>query len=166
MAQPVPIAIGLGSNIQPREHTLAGMAELTGLFHQVEFSVTYESPAVGFTGPPFYNLVALTVTQASPADLQAQLKELEYRWGRSPKAAKYASRTLDLDLLLYGNLVQPASPSAPALPRSDTLTRAFVLRPLAELRPYWRHPVTGQTYRQHWQEFAGDRTLQPVSLYE
>lgn len=92
------------------------------------------------SGPDYVNLVAAVATRLSPPDLLAALHEVERGFGRVRGVAN-APRTLDLDLLDYDGRIE-AGP--PVLPHPRLCDRAFVLRPLAELDPAWRHPVTGQ----------------------
>ena len=93
----------------------------------------------------------------------ATLDEIEAATGRIPGTGQFAPRRLDLDLLLYGDVVAPEPPLC--LPRRDILEHSFVLRPLAELAPDLVHPVTGSSMRDLWQEFdAANHPLQAVDI--
>lgn len=92
--------------------------------------------------------------------IQQQLKAIERALGRKPGQAKFASRTIDIDLLTYGDQIL----SEPALPRDEILTQSFVLKPLAELAGDRRHPVLHQSYGELWQAFAGTDDLEPIPL--
>lgn len=92
----------------------------------------FESEAVGFNYRPFYNLVVGADTELPLATLCQRLRAMEFAHYREPDAKKFAPRTLDLDLLLYGELVCE-TPLVP--PRGEILSNAFVLWPLAELAP-------------------------------
>ena len=84
--------------------------------------------------------------------------------GRVRGSEKWASRPLDIDLLLYNDQVIDKPPVR--VPRSDILEYSFVLRPMAELAPDLVHPVTGKTMLQHWQEFDVDsHPLELVGLF-
>mgnify|MGYP003488343279 CR=1 FL=1 len=101
--------------------------------------------------PWFVNAVAAVETNLEPEELLAQLHDVERHFGRQ-RAAVNAARSLDLDLLAQGRLVRPDA--APILPHPRMQDRGFVLRPLAEIAPLWRHPVSGLTPAQmlarHW----------------
>jgi 2-amino-4-hydroxy-6-hydroxymethyldihydropteridine diphosphokinase len=92
------------------------------------------------SGPDYANLVVEVATRLSPSDLLAALHAVERSFGRVRSVAN-APRTLDLDLLDYHGRVEAGPPS---LPHPRLAERAFVLQPMAELDPAWRHPVTGR----------------------
>ena len=97
-------------------------------------------------------------------NLRMGIRELECRYGELERSQeKFASRPLDIDLLLYDDLVIDQPPLR--LPRSDVLEYSFVLRPLAELAPELVHPVTGRTMSEHWEDYDAEAMpLTPVSL--
>jgi 2-amino-4-hydroxy-6-hydroxymethyldihydropteridine diphosphokinase len=156
------VFVGVGSNIDRERSIRAGVAELGARFGTLDLSPVYENPAVGFTGGSFYNLVAAFETELSPAAVDGVLHDIEERHGRRREAASFAPRTLDLDLLLYGDLVDRQG--APRLPRDDIDRYAFVLRPLADIAGNMRHPVTGRTFRQMWTEFRDRGELKRIDF--
>jgi 2-amino-4-hydroxy-6-hydroxymethyldihydropteridine diphosphokinase len=91
--------------------------------------------------PPFVNAVARVETELEPDALMRLLHRIEHMFGRA-RGAPNAPRTLDLDLLDYHGRVDAGPPQLPH-PRMDG--RGFVLLPLADIAPYWRHPVSGQS---------------------
>jgi 2-amino-4-hydroxy-6-hydroxymethyldihydropteridine diphosphokinase len=156
------VYLGLGSNINPKENLRLGIRELRRRYGELGISAVYQSAAVGFSGADFWNLVVALETRDSPADIHEQIEIIHAMTGRQRGEDKYVSRPLDIDILLYDDLVadQPLR-----LPRSDVLEYSFVLRPLSELAPDLVHPVSGKTLREHWQEFPADsQPLLPVSL--
>ncbi len=154
------IYISLGSNIERVHHIRAGLDALHAEFGELTVSRVFESEAVGFAGRPFYNLVVGADTDLPLATLCQRLRAMEFAHGREPDAKKFAPRTLDLDLLLYGDLVCNIPV---ALPRGEILTNAFVLWPLAELAPSLRHPVDGRTLDELWQGYdKASQRLSPI----
>lgn len=151
------VFLSIGSNIDRERNIRSGVAALRERFGAVQLSSVYESEAVGFKGDPFYNLVASFETDATPDEVVASLRAIEDRYGRVRSGPRFSSRTLDIDLLLYGNAVF----SDPVvIPRAEITRNAFVLLPLAELAPDEVHPQTGQTYRVLWEAF--DKAAQPL----
>ncbi|MCF5895179.1 2-amino-4-hydroxy-6-hydroxymethyldihydropteridine diphosphokinase [Aeromonas veronii] len=157
------IYISLGSNIERDRHIRAGLDALHAEFGELRVSRVFESEAVGFNGRPFYNLVAAAETNLPLATVCQRLRAMEFAHGREPDAKKFAPRTLDLDLLLYGDLV---CDTPLALPRGEVLTNAFVLWPLAELAPTLRHPVDGRTMGELWQAYdKASQQLCPIPFH-
>ncbi len=108
----------------------------------------YRSPPYGFAGDDFLNMVVGLTSEAAVGEVDAVLSRIEDRAGRSSDRA--GSRTLDLDLLLYGARVDASE----RLPRADVLEYPFVLAPLTELARYGVHPVTGELYTDAWARMA------------
>lgn len=157
------IYISLGSNIEREHHIRAGLDALHAEFGELTVSRVFESEAVGFAGRPFYNLVVGADTDLPLATLCQRLRAMEFAHGRESGAKKFAPRTLDLDLLLYGDLVCDVPV---ALPRGEILTNAFVLWPLAELAPSLRHPVDGRTLDELWQGYdKASQRLNPIPFH-
>lgn len=157
------IYISLGSNIDRERHIRAGLDALHAEFGELQVSRVFESEAVGFNGRPFYNLVVGAWTELPLATLCQRLRAMEFAHGREPDAKKFAPRTLDLDLLLYGDLV---CETPLALPRGEILTNAFVLWPLAELAPTLRHPVDGSPLGELWERYdKASQRLSPIPFH-
>jgi len=154
------VYVGLGSNMAPRENLGLGIAELERRFGRLALSPVYRNPAVGFDGPDFWNLAAAFDTAESPSALVGHFEAIHDLAGRRRTGGSLTSRTLDLDLLMVGDLVQ----DDPPLPRADILDYSFVLKPLADLAPELAHPLTGRTMREHWQAVADGRELERVEL--
>lgn len=136
--------VGLGSNLdRPREQVLAALEELERLpqTHLVSRSRLYRSAPLGHEAQPdFVNAVARIDTGLEPLLLLAELQAIEKRHGRE-RPFPDAPRTLDLDLLLYGDEVITSSSLTVPHPRMHE--RAFVLRPLAEICPAASVPGRG-----------------------
>ena len=144
----VPLAIALGSNLGDRRAHLLWAAEaLAGPIQSLALSSIIETEPVGVPTdqPPFLNAAATGATTMPALDLLAYLQDLERRCGRD-RPYRWAPRTLDLDLIFYGD--QTISLPQLAVPHPRFRERAFVLGPLAEVASDWVDPVTGRTVGQ------------------
>jgi 2-amino-4-hydroxy-6-hydroxymethyldihydropteridine diphosphokinase len=102
-------------------------------------SLAYQSKPIGDRAQPdFLNAAVLLSVREEPAKLRTLLREIEISLGRVRTEDKYASRTIDLDLVLLGDRVDPKFP----LPDPDILTREHLAVPIAELDPDFCHPIT------------------------
>jgi 2-amino-4-hydroxy-6-hydroxymethyldihydropteridine diphosphokinase len=154
------VYVSIGSNIDRERHIEAALRMLTERVGTLQRSTVYESAAVGFDSAPFYNLVIGFETGLTPRAVQALLREIEERNGRV-RGTGLEARTLDLDMLLYDDLVVDAPDLV--LPRADIGDYAFVLAPLAEIAGTRRHPVSGRRFAELWSEFADrSQVLKPV----
>ena len=148
------IYLGLGSNIEPEKNLGRAVRELRRKYGELEISAVYRSAAVGFDGDDFLNLVVGLQSDDEPLEMVEEIERLHNLVGRVRGSEKWAARPLDIDLLLYNDEVIDERPVR--VPRSDILEYSFVLRPLAELAPNLKHPVTGKTMLEHWQAFDAD----------
>ncbi len=157
------IFIGVGSNREREKHIRAGLQSLSAMFTNLSVSTIYENKAIGFDGDNFYNFVVGCDTALDLEAVARQLREIEDASGRDRTEPRYSSRTLDLDLLLYDDVVIETADIQ--LPRDDINKYAFVLRPLAEIAGDRRHPVSGKSYVELWDGFdRSDQPLWPVDL--
>ena len=162
------ILIGVGATLptetygSPLETCRAALDELVREGAAIaRCSRWYESAPVPPSGQPwFVNAVAELATGLDPETLLALLHEVEERFGRARRERNEA-RVLDLDLLAYGDLVMNRSPG-PVLPHPRLHLRAFVLLPLAELAPSWRHPATGRSIHELIAELPGAQLARPL----
>lgn len=138
--------LSLGSNLEPERHLRAALAELRERFGAIRVSPTYRFPAIGFDGPEFLNLAVGVDSDLDPFALNDWLHALEDRHGRRRDVPRFSSRTLDVDIVLFDDLVLQG-PDHLEIPRKE-LAEAFVLKPLADIAPEVREPVSGRTLRQ------------------
>ena len=157
------VLLSLGSNIEPLHNLQSALAALDALpdARLGRGSALYRCPAVGFSGPDFVNCAYRADWAAGLPELQAALRAIEDAAQRDRSAERFASRTLDIDIVLFGDVV---SREGSGIPRGELLEQAFVLRPCAELAPDWVHPLTGLSLAAHWQTWrlSGDDPLLPV----
>ena len=163
-----PILIGLGANLPSPEHgppvaTLeAALAALVARGLRIRArSRWWESAPVPVSDQPWYvNGVIEVETDLAPEALLTLLHEVEAGFGRL-RSVPNAPRILDLDLLAYGSLVR-AGPTPPLLPHPRMADRAFVLHPLAEIRPGWREPASGLALPQLIARLSPGQIVRPL----
>lgn len=140
--------LSLGSNIEPQKHLRAALVELRARFAWITVSPIYRTPAIGFDGPQFLNLAIGVDTDLDPVALNTWLHALEDRNGRLRDGPRFSSRTLDIDIVLFDQCIIDG-PGNLHIPRDD-LKHAFVLKPMADIAPDLRHPVSGLSMAQLW----------------
>ena len=133
----------------------AAVTALRKQFGELVLSPVYETPAEGFVGDPFYNLVAGLYTTRPLAELQAILRTIEEKNGRTRSGEKFSARTLDIDVLTYGG--QVGGVDGKAMPCDEIVRYAFVLKPLADVAAAELHPQLGVSYQDLWQGFTGNK---------
>ena len=143
--------ISLGSNIDKQKNVISALDSLATQFSKLIVSSTFESGAIGFSGEPFYNLVIGFDSDLEVKSVAKILRQIEEDHGRTRSCKKFSSRTLDLDLILYGHLV--ISDGRLQIPRNEIELYAFVLEPLAEIAPDLKHPVSHKSYAELWHNF-------------
>ena len=153
--------LGLGSNINADTHIQAAIVALRKQFSSVALSPSYTSTAVGFDGNDFINLVARVETDLSPLELRQYLRDLENRYGRKRDVPKFSDRSLDIDILLYDDLVLHSPVFE--IPRAEITRFAHVLKPLADLNPDLIHPGERRTMADIWSSSGlSDESLKPL----
>jgi 2-amino-4-hydroxy-6-hydroxymethyldihydropteridine diphosphokinase len=152
----VPVAIALGSNLGDRERLLReAITALEPYLQQLRVSTFHETDPVGVGDQPrFLNAAATGNTTLSARDLLHALLDIERQLGRE-RPFPGAARTLDLDMILYGDYI--VNEHDLVVPHPRFRDRSFVLEPLAEIAPDWTDPVTGRTVRELLGELVGSR---------
>ncbi|WP_150137582.1 2-amino-4-hydroxy-6-hydroxymethyldihydropteridine diphosphokinase [Candidatus Enterovibrio escicola] len=153
------VLVSVGSNIDREFHIVEGISALRELNPNCHCSRIFDAEPVGFEGPNFYNLVVEFQTDLTLTNMVVALRNIESRWGRKRDSEKSQDRTLDIDLLTYGESVRLQDPT---LPRNDVYKFAFTLWPLTELCPEQVIPGDLQTYAQAWSTFNKNQALWPV----
>ncbi|MDZ4154518.1 2-amino-4-hydroxy-6-hydroxymethyldihydropteridine diphosphokinase [Methylicorpusculum sp.] len=147
--------ISIGSNIDKETNIPASLKALEEYFGNLTVSSIYESEAVGFTGDSCHNLIVGFDSDLDVKSVAKQLRQIELDHGRSRNSEKFSPRTLDLDLILYGDII--INDGRLQIPRDEIERYAFVLEPLAEIAPTLKHPVSQVTYENLWKNF--DKTM-------
>ncbi|MEE9356857.1 2-amino-4-hydroxy-6-hydroxymethyldihydropteridine diphosphokinase [Candidatus Vondammii sp. HM_W22] len=145
------IWLSLGSNIDRSRHIHSALKVLGEEFGPLIVSPVYESEAVGFDGDAFYNLIVGIESDQPAESLMAGFRVIEVDHGRARGSEKFSSRTLDIDLLTYGDCTLKQGKLE--LPRDEILRYAFVLLPLSDVAGDEVHPLTGKCYRDLWEAF-------------
>jgi len=157
------VFVAIGSNVEPEKHLRAALIGLAERFGVLRLSRVYRNQPIGFDGDDFLNMVAAFDTDLSVPDLESSLAGIEADNGREPGGQKFGPRTLDLDLLLYGD--QVSDEGRHRIPRDEITRYAFVLRPLTDLAGERLHPVERRSFDEIWGEFDADKhPLEPVDL--
>ncbi|KPJ94375.1 MAG: hypothetical protein AMJ53_05355, partial [Gammaproteobacteria bacterium SG8_11] len=139
----------------------AAVQALEEHFGRITLSSVYETQAQGFAGDPFYNLVAGFETTLTADTINTQLHSIENEHGRLRGEQKFSSRTLDLDLLLYGDAIMEDQ----NIPREEITRYAFVLLPLVEIAPELLHPICQLTMRELWDNFKAGHDVSKNAIH-
>ena len=138
--------LSLGSNVSPDKNIQFALDQLSQIFGETVSSSIYKTKAVGFEGSDFLNLVVKIETGLDPEKLIDRLHGIEEMTGRITGTKAFNDRTLDIDVLIYGDYINPDL----NIPRDEILMYGFVLEPLAELNPEGLHPIERVTFIELW----------------
>lgn len=145
------VYVAAGGNIEPERYLARAVELLNAHYAPLRVSPAYRNRAVGFEGDDFVNLVVGFATDEPVTRVRERLQAIEAQCDRPADAPKWAPRTMDLDILLYGDLV--STEPGYLLPRPDLLKRAYMLKPLADIAPDLIHPLERKTMRELWEAF-------------
>jgi len=163
LLKPVDVFLSIGSNINPEANIQYALSEIDQFFEIKQISSVYRNKSVGFKGDDFLNMVVKLNTIRSPFEILKELNRIESATGREIGTGTFDSRTLDIDMILYGDLVDPEEPLK--LPRKDIDLYSFVIGPLAEIEPRGVHPVSGKSFIELWEEFNREKhPLERISI--
>ena len=143
------VHLNIGSNQNRRTNIRLAVESLESHFPDIVLSSLFESPSEGFKGNDFYNVGMNITTLKTTNEVVDILRDIENSLGRDRSLPKFSSRIIDLDLVLYGGIIEETL----NVPRKDILKYAFVLAPLAELNPEEIHPLEGTSYQSLWKTF-------------
>jgi 2-amino-4-hydroxy-6-hydroxymethyldihydropteridine diphosphokinase len=154
--------LSLGSNVDPEIHLRSALAELRATFGEIAVSPAYRTAAVGFDGPDFVNLAVGLDTDLDAPALDVWLHALEDRHGRRRDVPRYSSRTLDVDVVLFGD-ERVDGPGHLRIPRPE-LREPFVLKPLADIAAAVVEPVSGARIGELWERVDPKPAMEVVAL--
>jgi 2-amino-4-hydroxy-6-hydroxymethyldihydropteridine diphosphokinase len=146
--------LSLGSNADPEKNLRGAIAALREEFGAIAVSPTYRFPAVGFDGPDFLNLAVGIETDMSAQTLNDWLHQLENRHGRRRDVPRFSSRTLDIDIVLYGDEIVHGAGNL-EIPRQELLL-TFVMQPLNDIASDVVHPVLHRPIGELWRDGAAE----------
>ena len=157
------VFVAAGSNVDPAEHLSIALAELERVYPTLRVSPAYRNQAVGFEGDDFINLVVGFDTDDPIERVRERLQAVEEKCGRPRSAPRWAPRTMDLDILLYGDSV--SDEPGLVVPRPDLVRRPYMLKPMVDLAPDLVHPTLGKTLRALWSELdCGDHAMAVITI--
>ncbi len=148
----VDVFVGIGSNVDAEQNIRKALHLLGKQFGKLSVSPAYQSRAIGFDGDDFINLAVRFKSAMPAAGIYQTLAEIEITCGRTRETRRFGPRTLDLDLLLFGD--ETLQCNGVAIPRPEILKYAFVLRPLSDIAADRHHPGSGKSFGALWQAFA------------
>ncbi|NAZ92402.1 2-amino-4-hydroxy-6-hydroxymethyldihydropteridine diphosphokinase [Vibrio toranzoniae] len=157
------VYVSIGSNINREHHVTESLKALHDRFAPLNISNFYDCEPVGFKGDNFLNLVVGFECDLTVAELVKVLHQIESENDRQRQTKTYASRTMDIDILLYGNQVGVID--GVELPRGEITEYAFVLRPLVDIAAQERHPILNTSFQQLWESFdQQSQKTEPISF--
>lgn len=157
------VYVSIGSNIDPERHIRSCLRALVLEFDKLDVSPIYQNPAEGFIGADFLNLVAAFNTRDSAPDLARKLNLIENILGRVRVGEKFGPRTLDIDILLFGDEVIQFGKYS--FPRKELVKYSFMLKPLVDISPDLKHPGTHELFSELWQVLSESKpVLTPIKL--
>ena len=138
------VFVSIGSNINKEHNLCSCLNALQQIFRNIIKSSVYQSAAIGFEGADFYNMVVSLETTLTPSSVNRVFFEIEKKHGRKRSENQFVSRELDLDQLLYDDLI--VDKNGVHLPHKDLDKHAYILEPMAEIAGDLVHPKTGQCF--------------------
>lgn len=146
------IYLGIGSSIDRERHIRAALTALADLYGELLISPVYESESIGFDGDHFLNLVVGIDSDATVGEIATQMRAIEDANGRVRGGPKWSARSLDIDILTYGDAVGVID--GVELPRDEITRHAFVLLPLSDIAGNEICPGTDISFAVLWQRFS------------
>ena len=148
--------LNIGSNVDRRKNIRLALGQLEYFFDKMKISSLFESPSEGFEGKDFFNIGVNVETSKKISEVLDILHQIEDSLGRNRLQPKFSSRIIDLDLVIYDNIIDEKF----NIPRKDIFKYAFVLAPLLELNPDGIHPEKGVSYLELWEDFESNKVFE------
>ena len=153
--------VGVGSNIEREFNARLAITELSALGRNMIVSTVYDCASVDFDSSPFFNFVVQMDTHLDLTLFSQALRNIEIKSGRKEDAQKFQDRALDLDIILFGDIVSVESPQ---IPRDDIYRYPFVIQPLYELCPDLVIPNDGRMIKDIWLNMSNLESLTKVDF--
>ena len=154
------VFVGIGTNINKEHNLRSCLKTLQQIFRNIIKSSVYQSAAVGFEGADFYNMVVSLETTLTPSSVNRVFFEIEKKHGRKRSKNQFVSRELDLDQLLYDDLI--VDKKGVHLPHKDLNKHAYILKPMAEIAGDLVHPKIDIRFSELWRHFDGQTRITRV----
>ncbi len=156
------VHINIGSNQDKKKNIKKAIYLLSKQFNDLVISNIYQSKSASFVGNDFYNFGANFTTNLTINQLIKQLKDIENIIGRKKTTIKFSPRVIDIDLVLFGSSINHKL----NIPRNDILKYNFVLKPIIDLMPDYKHPILQKTYLELWEndKITANFNLQKIIL--
>jgi 2-amino-4-hydroxy-6-hydroxymethyldihydropteridine diphosphokinase len=152
------VVLSLGSNIDRENNIRFAWESIGERFGEMEVSPIYETDSIGFDGPPFFNFILGISTLEPILEIREYLRGIETSAGRVRGKKEFDNRILDIDVVLYGN--NNLRPAGLNIPRDEIEKYAYILKPLSDLYPSLKHPISGKPFKQMWLEFDHTQQLE------
>ena len=154
------VFVGIGTNINKEHNLRSCLNTLQQIFRNIIKSSVYQSAAVGFEGADFYNMVVSLETTLTPSSVNRVFFEIEKKHGRKRSKNQFVSRELDLDQLLYDDLI--VDQNGVHLPHKDLSKHAYILKPMAEIAGELVHPKIDVRFSELWRHVDGQTRITRV----
>jgi 2-amino-4-hydroxy-6-hydroxymethyldihydropteridine diphosphokinase len=152
------VVLSLGSNIDREKNIRFACKKISERFGEMEMSPIYETDSIGFAGPSFFNFILGIFTTEPILEIREFLRGIETAAGRIRGKKEFDNRILDIDVVLFGDY--NLRPEGLNIPRDEIEKYAYILKPLSDLYPSLKHPISGKAFKQMWLEFDHTQQLE------
>ena len=152
------VVLSLGSNIDREKNIRFAWSKIGERFGEMEISPIYETVSIGFDGPAFFNFILGIFTPDPILEIREYLRGIETAAGRIRGVKEFDNRILDIDVILFGD--NNLRPEGLNVPRDEIEKYAYILKPLSDLYPSMKHPISGKKFKHMWLDFGHTQQLE------